>query len=220
MLSHPERGLCRPMCAELPLAQALQMSGDFTSSSTLLQPFVEKLRAPDGPRYNVNLASALAVLARNDIYNGDLTGVPALLREAEALVPAAATARKEVVSGTLHEIKAESCLIDADFACTIREGELAAATFKEADHGGTQTASEPADLLLQRNIAVAMLAQADTAPAGRARLSTASTLAQASYGACSPITRTMLDPRPLLSQLALREASATVCGSSGARPGR
>jgi serine/threonine protein kinase len=217
--SHPERGLCRPMCAEVPLAQALQMSGDFTSSSTLLQPFVEKLRAPDGPRYNVNLASALAVLARNDIYTGDMTAVPALLREAEALVPATVTAREDVVSGTLHETRAESCLVEADFACAIREGERAAATFKEAHHDGTPTASEPANLLLQRNIAVAMLAQADTAPAGRARLNTASTLAQARYGACSPITRAIRDQRPVLSQLALQEASATVCGSPGPHSG-
>jgi len=218
--SHPEAGLCRPMCAEVPLAQALQMSGDFTNSSILLRPFVEKLRAPDGPRYDVVLASALALLARNDLYTGDVTEVPALLHEADALVAAMATTREDVVMvrGTLHEIKAESCLVDADFACTIREGELAAATFKAATYGGTQTASQPADLLLQRSIAVAMLARADTAPAGQARLDAAATLALARYGTCSPITRAIRDQRPVLSWLALQEASATVCGSSGAHP--
>jgi serine/threonine-protein kinase len=209
--SHPEAGLCRPMCAEVPLAQALQMDGDFSNSSILLRPFIEKLRAPDRAGDDLILASALGLLARNDLYTGDAAGVPALLHEAQALVAAMATTRQDVVMvrGTLHEVKAESCLVDADFACTIREGELAAVSFKAATYDGTQTASEPADLLLQRSIAVAMLAQADTARAGQARLDAAATLALTRYGKCSPITRAIVDQRPVLSWLALKEASTT-----------
>ena len=220
--SHPESGLCNAVCAEVSLAQALQMSGDFTNSSILLRPFVEKLRAPDGPRYDFVLASALTLLARNDLYTGDVTEVPALLREADALVAGMETMRKDglMVRGTLHEIKAESCLVDADFACTIREGELAEASFKETTYGGTETSSQPADLLLRRSIAVAMLARADTAAVGQARLDAAATLALARYGTCSSITRAILDHRPVLSWLALREASATTCGSSGPHPDR
>lgn len=213
--SHPESGLCAAVCTEVQLAQALQMNGDFIDSSMVLRPFVEKLRVPNGTRYDVILAPALALLARSDLYNGDVADVPALLREANAIVATTAATRVDVTSikGTLHEIEAESCLVDASFACTVREGELASASFEAATYKGAQTASQPANLLLQRTIAVAMLAQADTAPAGQARLNAAATLALATYGKCSPITRAMLDQRPVLSWLALKGASATACKS-------
>jgi serine/threonine-protein kinase len=219
--AHPERGLCTAVCVEVPLAQALQMNGDFTNSSIVLRPFVERLRAPDGPRYDIILAPALALLARNDLYSGDMAKVPALLGEADALIAAIATAREDVTSvkGTLHEIKAESCLVDGDFACTVQEGELAQASFKDATYKGAQTASQPADLLLQRTIAVAMLARPDTAAVGQARLNATAILAQTRYGKCSPITRAILDRRPVLSWLALKEASAIGCESSSAHPG-
>lgn len=209
MQSHPERGLCRPMCAEVSLAGTLQMKGDITGSSMLLQPFVEHLRAPKGPRYDVVLASSLAITARNDLYLGDMPEVPALLREANGLVAPLTTSRKDIVrvKGTLHEIAAESCLVEADFACTIREGELAAAIYKAAAYEGTRTDSQPAELLLQRTIAVAMLARASTAAPGQERLNTATALALARYGMCSPITRAMLDQRPVLSWRALQEAA-------------
>jgi serine/threonine-protein kinase len=216
--SHPERGLCRPMCAEVQLAQSQQMNGDLAGSSMLLQPFIEKLRGRNEPLYRVVLAPALTMMARNDLYLGDTTEVPALLREAEGLVATLATTRNDVVTvrGTIHEIKADSCLVDADYACTVREGELAVDAYKAATYKGAQTASQPADLLLQRTIAVAMLARDDTAPAGRARLNAAATLALAHYGRCSPITRAVQDQRPVLSWVALQQASsATACVTAG-----
>jgi tetratricopeptide (TPR) repeat protein len=213
--SHPERGLCRPMCAELKLAQALQMSGDTSNSAALLKPFVEKLRAPKGtgPDVDVALADALTLLARNELYNGDVTKASDLLRETDALLAAMPATRKDVIAtrGALHEARADACLVDADFDCAIHEGELAATAFKAETYVGTQTSSQPADLLLQRSIAVAMLARADTASAGQARLNAAATLALARYGPCSPITRAILDQRPVLSWLALQEASGTKC---------
>lgn len=212
--SHPESGLCAAVCTEVPMAQALQMNGNFAESSIVLRPFIEKLRAPGSTRYDVILAPALALLARNDLYSGDATDVPNLLREADAIVANTATMREDVTSvrGILHEVKAESCFVNADFACTIREGELAATTFKAAAYKGSQTASQPADLLLQRTIAVAMLAREDTAPAGRLRLDKTTTLARATYGMCSPITRAIQDRRTVLSWKALQEASAIACG--------
>jgi serine/threonine-protein kinase len=217
--SHPERGLCRPMCAEVRLAHALQMSGDPSNSSALLRPFIDKLDTPNGPRNDVDviLASALTMLARNELYTGDATRASDLLRKADTVLAPMAATRNDVivVKGAIHEARADTCLVAADFDCTVREGELAATALTAGTYDGAQTSSQPADLLLQRTIAVAMLARADTAPAGRSRLNTAATLALAQYGGCSPITRAMQNQRPVLSWLAVRKASMTACRSSG-----
>jgi serine/threonine-protein kinase len=220
--THPERGLCRPMCAEIPLAHALQMSGNAINSSALLRPFVERLRSPNGPRTDVDviLANALTMLAHDELYTGGVAQVPDLLREADTLLAVMPATRKDVivVKGAIHEARADTCLVDADFDCTIREGELAATALKAGTYDGAQTSSQPVDLLIQRSVGVAMLARTNTAAAGRARLDTAATLALAHYGECSPITRALLDHRPMLSWMALQEASTTACGSTAPHP--
>jgi tetratricopeptide (TPR) repeat protein len=220
--THPERGLCRPMCAEVQLAHSLQMSGDISKSSAVLQPFIEKLRSPTGARNDLDifLANALTMLAHNELYAGDAAQASDLLREADSLLAATPTTRKDVIviKGAIHEARADTCLVDADFDCTIREGELAAAALKAGTYDGAQTSSQPARPAPATQHWRGDACTTDTAPAGRARLDAAASLALARYGTCSPITRAIRDQRPVLSWLALQEASATTCGSSGGHP--
>ncbi|WP_165973489.1 serine/threonine-protein kinase [Luteibacter rhizovicinus] len=217
---HPVPDAFRTKIRSLLMARALQYTGDLTGSTSILGDLRNQLSGATDTKSRILYSSSLIAIARNDVMRGDTDNARSLMNEVTSMKKLFSTADENTaeLNQDLPQLKADICLASHEFNCAVENASLALHQLQENAYDWTRSRSEPQSLLLQRTVAVALMAQPGKYAEGKKLLDTAHEAAVVRYGRCHAITRAMLNEHPVMSLKAMHLAPSGECASMPVPP--